>query len=334
MKVLVIGGTGNIGREVVKALPRHGHEVIVLSRGSQATSDGIEHVVVDRQDRTAFAAALRDVSPEVIIDLAVFEPADAEALVAACGDGVRQLIYASTVNVYGPPVPLFCDEHAPLTGTTTYGSKKAVIDRFLLDQHAGAGLPVTVVRPCYVYGPGMTLRRQVHDERRWVDRLRRGLPMLSAGDGDRYFHFLASPDAAEFFALCVGRESLVGEAVNLVHPEPLSWDDWHRLAMQAVGVECEIVHAPKELLLAIDPKRYGTLRYNFGYTQLFSGAKAARLVPEWRPTTNHVEWMRANLDWMDEAGEVSDTRRDPDNLEDRLIAALKALPEQLAGELA
>ena len=333
MKVLVIGGTGNISTQVVAALLRHEHEVTILTRGQRPVPDGVTHIQVNRHEHEAFESALQSVEAEVVIDMIAFKPADTEAALRACAGRVKQFIQTSTVMTYGPPVEgLWADETAALNAQSDYGRNKILIDQMLLERHAKGDLPVTIIKPAYTYGPGIPLHRQISDDGRWIDRLRRGLPMLSCGDGDKLFQFLPSRDAGEFYALCVGRESVLGEVVNMVHPTATTWDEWHRMAMTALGVECEIVHAPMELLLAADPKRYQVLPHNFGHTQLFSGAKAARLVPEWDPTaTDRVEWVAENIRYMDAQGLVVDTTQDPDDLEDRIIAGLRGVVERVLG---
>jgi nucleoside-diphosphate-sugar epimerase len=163
----------------------------------------------------------------------------------------------------------------------------------------------------------------------WIDRLRKGKPILVAGDGLNLFQFLPAADAGEAFAGLLGRQEALGEVYNLVHPEPLTWDVWHRAVAAALGVEAQLVHAPQELLVAVDEGRYGGLRTNFGHTQVFSGAKLARLLPDWRPQTPRSEVIAATLEWMDRHGAVANS--DDDQLEDRIVDALRALPQWIAG---
>jgi nucleoside-diphosphate-sugar epimerase len=155
--------------------------------------------------------------------------------------------------------------------------------------------------------------------------MRKRKPILSA-EGQLLFQFLPSRDAGDLFALALGRESMLGQIYNMVNPQAITWDDWHRAAAAAVGVDAEIVNAPQWLLAQIDD-RYNGIEENFGHHQVFSGEKLQRAVPEWQPATPLVEWMAANIAWMDRHGLVSDSDGDP--LEDRIIAELRGLPRRL-----
>ena len=94
----------------------------------------------------------------------------------------------------------------------------------------------------------MQVHRQVGGDGSWIDRLRKGKPILSAGDGLNYFQFLSSRDAGVGFAEALGRSECFGQVYNIVHPEARTWDEWHRTVAQALGVEAEIVHVPQETL--------------------------------------------------------------------------------------
>lgn len=74
--VLVIGGTGFVGRHAVENLLDHDYDVTSLSRGCPAfpfTDPGdVEHLREDRTDRTALERVGREVDPDVVIDCAAF----------------------------------------------------------------------------------------------------------------------------------------------------------------------------------------------------------------------------------------------------------------------
>jgi nucleoside-diphosphate-sugar epimerase len=328
MRVLVIGGTGNISREIVRALLERGHEVTVFNRGRHRDPqpDGVQVVHGDRKERDAFETSMRRQEIDAAIDMISYSPDDAASAVRAFDGRVRHFIHCSTVMTYGPPVPQpICEESSPLGARTPYGQGKIAADALLLKAHQESGFPVTIIKPSYTFGPGIPLHRMIGDDGNWIDRMRKRKPILSA-EGQLLFQFLPSRDAGELFALTLGREKMLGEIYNMIHPQAISWDDWHRAAAAAVGVEVEIVNAPQALLAQIDD-RYKGIDSNFGHQQVFSGEKLRQAVPEWQPSTPLVDWMAANIAWMDRYNLVSNS--DEDRLEDRIIAELRALPERV-----
>ena len=142
-----------------------------------------------------------------------------------------------------------------------------------------------------------------------------------------YFQFLSSRDAGVGFTEALGRSECLGQVYNIVHPQARTWDEWHHTVAQALGVEAEIVHVPQETLIAIAPDRFRGLRGNFGHTQIYTGTKLAEAIPEFQPETPPVESVTENIAWMDKHNRIPDS--DADDLEDRIIEAVRNLPTHL-----
>ena len=168
------------------------------------------------------------------------------------------------------------------------------------------------------------MHRQVGGDGSWIDRLRKGKPILSAGDGLNYFQFLASRDAGVAFAGILGKSECFGEIYNLVHPLARTWDEWQSAAAEALRVDIEIVHVSQETLIAMAPEQFSGLRGNFGHTQIFSHEKLAAALPEFSPQIPVTESVAENIAWMDKHNRVPNS--DGNDLEDRIIETIRNLP--------
>lgn len=326
MRVLVIGGTGNISGGVVEALLERSHEVVLFNRGQSPDPPPSDVRVIygDRRARGDFEAKMLAEKFDAVIDMISFDADDADSSLRAFRGRVDHFVHCSTVMTYGPPFGgIGLDETAPLNGSSAYALGKIAADALLLKAYQEDGFPVTILKPSYTHGRAM-LGRQVGGGGGWIDRLRKGKPILSAGDGINYFQFLSSRDAGVAFAEVLGRSRCMGEIYNLVHPTPRTWDEWHHSVAEALGVTAEIVHVAQETLIAMSPERFGELSENFGHTQVFSGAKLSRDVPEFQPRTPLTESLAESIAWMDQRQLAPDS--DADDLEDRIIAAVRELP--------
>ncbi len=330
MKVLVIGGTGNISRGIVAALQQQNHEVVLFNRGQHvdAAPPDIRVILGDRQHREDFEAKVGAERWDAVIDMISFNADDAASAMRACQGRVGHFVHCSTVMTYGPPFSgINLPESAPLQGTSGYGLGKIAADNLLLEAYQQDGFPVTIFKPSYTHGPGMNLHRQVGGDGSWLDRLRKGKPILSAGDGLNYFQFLASRDAGVAFAEVLGRSDCFGQIYNLVHPQARTWDEWHRAAAAALGVSIEIVHVSQETLIAMAPERFGGLQGNFGHTQIFSGVKLEKVLRAFRPQIPIIESVAENITWMEKHNRIPNS--DEADLEDRIIQAIRNLPKVL-----
>lgn len=336
MHVLIIGGTGTISRAIVQDFLTRNHTVTLFNRGQRADPPPADVRVIlgDRRDRPAFESALQQEHFDAVIDMISFTADDAASALKALRGRVGHFIQISTVMTYGPPFAgLYQDETAPLNGRNDggYGANKVAADQLLLDAYAEQQFPVTIIKPSFTYGPGHPLWRQTDWRTEWIDRLRKHKPVLVVGDGLNYFQFLPAPDAATALAGLLGNAQALGKIINLANPQPITWVEWHQAAAAALGVEAELVGVPAEVLIATDPERYGSLRANFAHSQIFRNAELERLLPEWRPATDRHAHIQATIEWMDRHDQVANSDDDP--LEDRLIAALRAVPEQVRAAL-
>src|SRR5918992_4907724 len=182
MRVLVIGGTGFIGRFVTPRVLDAGHDVAVLQRPESAKPlpNGARSLRGDRHNLFESADALREFAPDVVVDLILSSGRQAAALVGVFGGHAGRVVAVSSMDVYramdvvhrreeGPLEPLPLREDSPLrTKLHPYPAAQVRMMRQVfgwLDEdydkipveHAvlgDAGLPGTVLRLPMIYGPG------------------------------------------------------------------------------------------------------------------------------------------------------------------------------------
>src|ERR1022692_3941579 len=90
MKILFLGGTGNISAECAALLHERGHEILVLSRGRNAVPPGYRAIQTDRKDAAAMRAALNGLRPEVVINFLGYDLPDVQADYELFNGVVRQ----------------------------------------------------------------------------------------------------------------------------------------------------------------------------------------------------------------------------------------------------
>ncbi len=326
MRVVIVGGTGNISTSIVRELLALGHEVTVYNRGkSGSPPEGVRVIHGDRHDREAFESAMQAEKFDAAIDMICFNAEDAESCVRAFRS-VSHFVQCSTTCTYGVdydilPVP----EHHPMRPISDYGRGKVSADNVYLAAYHADDFPATIVKPSTTYGPKIGVLRQVAWEFGWIDRIRKGKPVLVAGDGRAMHQFLHVDDAGLGFANVIGKQHTVGQMYNLVRREHVIWEDHHRLAMKVLGREVELVGVPIADLIAMDVPRVDICRDIFGYNTYYSGEKMSRDVPEFQPRVSLEEGMRHVIGVMDAEGRVPNS--DELAWEDDVIAAQRAVRE-------
>ncbi len=324
MKICIVGGTGNISSAIVPKLLEQGHDVTVFNRGQRAIPDGVRHIQGDRwKDRDGFEAAIQKGKFDAGIDMLCFTPADAASSLRAFR-GVGQFIQTSTVVTYGIKYDYFpADETHPLRPISEYGKNKAAADAVYLEAYYREGFPVTILKPSTTYGPLHGLLRQVSHDFSWIDRIRKGKPILVVGDGNALHQHLHVKDAALAYCGVLGKERCIGQTYNLVSRGFITWADYHRLAMKVLGREVELVGVPFADLCKFDIPQFELTKGIFAHHVYYSAEKLFRDVPEFQPQVTLRDGMGEVIEAMDRAGRIQNS----DNIEweDRIISAWKRI---------
>jgi nucleoside-diphosphate-sugar epimerase len=158
VRVLVLGGTAWLGRELVAAAAGAGCSVTAFARGRSGPSpEGTELVVGDRDDPRGYDA-LPDGDWDVVVDVAR-QPSHVRGAVAALGDRARAWCFVSSASVYAAHDTPGADESAELLPAhdgddedpETYGGRKVACEQAVLDVLPERAL---VARAGLIAGPG------------------------------------------------------------------------------------------------------------------------------------------------------------------------------------
>jgi len=131
---------------------------------------------------------------------------------------VARFVHTSTVGVHGDVRHPPADESAPFAPGDAYQATKAEAEVLALRFHAAHGLPVVVVRPGAIHGPG---------ERRLLKLFRaiaRGRYAV-VGSGRPHYHLVYIDDLLDGYELALGHPAAPGQAFIIAGPRSLSQDD-------------------------------------------------------------------------------------------------------------
>jgi len=269
-KILVTGGAGTIGSNLVDLLAEGGaREIVVLDnfvRGrranlAQALPSGVVEIVEgDIRD----AATVRKVTEgaDLVFHLAAIritqcaeEPRLAnEVLVdgtfnvleAAAAAGVGKVIASSSASVYGmAEVFPTTERHHAYNNDTFYGAAKAFNEGMLRSFHAMSGLDYVALRYFNVYGPRMDIHGLYTEVLiRWMERIEAGEPPLILGDGAQTMDFVDVRDIARANVLAA-ESDLTDEVFNVASGTETSLKELAEGLLEAMGASgLEPEHGP------------------------------------------------------------------------------------------
>ncbi|MFB3906608.1 MAG: SDR family oxidoreductase [Acidobacteriota bacterium] len=303
MKVLFLGGTGNISSACVTQALEKGHEVTIFSRGrSDLKPDPRCKVVVgDRNDRAALEKLARDGRFDVVADFIAYTPADIESDLAAFSGKTGHYLFISSASVYHkPPRNYLISETTPLANPYwEYARLKIACEERLRQAFKEARFPMTIVRPSYTFGPTWIPAAVGGHGYTNVYRLRHGLPIVSHGDGQSLWVMTFHTDFAQGFVGLFGQVRAIGEAFHITSDEVLTWDHIYQTIAEVAGVEPRIVHLPSEVIAALYPPFGGTLLGDKAYSAVFDNSKIKRAVPEFKVKVSFRDGIVQSLAWHD-----------------------------------
>jgi 2'-hydroxyisoflavone reductase len=206
MRLLILGGTIFLGRHLVEAAVKRGHQVSVFNRGRHypPTFPEVERLQGDRREDLE---VLQGRSWDAVVDTSGHVPRVVEKSAQRLADAVGHYTFISSVFAYkGFPRSPGLDENSPLNLTTdpaaehvtseTLGPLKALCERAL---HAEIPGRVLVVRAGFIFGPYDPTDRSGY----WVHRLAQGGEVLAPGDPHRQLQIVDVRDLAEWILTCI-----------------------------------------------------------------------------------------------------------------------------------
>lgn len=324
MKIGIVGGSGNISTSIVRLLLAQGHEVVCFNRNQSPQADPAVRVVTcDRADTEAFQNAVQGERLDAGIDMICFNAEEARSSVCAFR-GVQHFVQCSTVCTFGVQAERFpVPEDHPLRPISDYGRNKVAADAVFLEAWFSEQFPVTIIKPSTTFGPKMGMLRQIAWEFSWIDRVRRGKPIVVCGDGNAIHQFMHVDDAALAFAGVLGKSHCLGQTYNMVHQRFWTWREYHETAMGVLGREVELVGIPFRQLAAAGVPDFDVCASIFAHHCYFDGSRLMRDVPEFRPVISLADGLTRVVEAMDRAQRVPDS--DQVRWEDDLIAKWQRL---------
>lgn len=318
--VMVIGGTGFIGRALTRHLVAAGKDVRVISRGSRGPfadlPDHVETVGLSLSDTQGLTQAMDGIDTVYNLarsvdtsweDCLKHDVAVAEGIGQAALDaGVKRLIYTGTIASYD-----MSDPQAQITEDTgfaedmsdrnLYARSKAECERRLLAMHHTKGLPLVIARPGIVVGHGGPLQH-------WgIGRWHGAGAVKLWGNGRNVLPFVLIDDTVEALARMAEVPGIEGESFNITGMPMMTGRDYFDAIEDALGARLRVGFGNLTVMFAADYvkhqlkarvlRRHGLTRPSLAdwksraHLSPFDNAKARRVL-DWQPEENRATFIR------------------------------------------
>jgi len=302
MRILVTGGAGFIGSNVVDRLVELGHEVAVFDNLSSGRREFVPPaarlVVGDLTDAAAVERCVAEFRPEIVdhhaaqidvrrsVDDPVFDARTnvlgAITLLQSCTrHGVKKFIYASTGGaLYGEGRTLPATEDHPVNPESPYGVSKHTLEHYLYLWKLLHGLDYTVLRYPNVFGPRQNPHGEAGVNAIFIGLMLEGKRPRIFGTGEQVRDYLYVADVVEANVLALDRAS--GEMLNLGTGVGTSVNDIVRELNLILGTRIESIY---------EAARPGEVQRIY-----LDASRAARSLG-WKPRTSFHDGLVKTVEW-------------------------------------
>lgn len=329
MKILCIGGSGNISTSVVKRGLALGHEMMILNRhgDSRLEALGARHIPCDIHEENQLKEAVCGLDIDVAMDFICFTPEDARRDYEAFSGRVRQFIFISSCTVYQKPcLTTPVTEDVPLKNPySEYARNKMACEFYFLERYRENDFPVTIVRPSHTYGEtklvvGPLMGWQVPH---WTlaQRILDGKPVIVHDTGRSLWTMTHSDDIAVGICGLAGNIASIGHAFHITNEMPMTWNEIMDTYGWLLNRKIKIVHIPTEYIKKRFPEMAEGIYGDMSENGVFDNSKIRRFVPEYMPHISLREGLARSFKWYDEHPEAKVVDKEYDRWTDELIAA-------------
>ena len=322
--ILVTGGKGFLGTHLVNRLVNLGHNVRVFARPNKQYSPGenseISVVWGDIRDAGAVDRAVDGVD-QVIHLVSNFRKGGSDkneaydinvlgtenVLKAAHKYRIKQIIHCSTIGVHGNVQEIPANEDTPFNPGDLYQETKLIAEKRVWEYVKQNHLPVTVIRPISMLGPGdlrmLKLFRMIKKGR-----------FVVVGNGKAFFQPAYIDDVVQGFIHCLGNEKAMGEVFIIGGDEYLPLNDLFRIIAEELRVAPPKIRVPLTPVLwmaalcegicvplSIEPPLHRRRVSFFQNNRAFLVEKAKQILG-YESKVSLKEGIRRTIKWYEEQG--------------------------------
>lgn len=322
MKVLFIGGTGNISTSASKLCIEKGIDLYHLNRNMRKSEvTGVKLLKADISKSDELVAVLNDHLWDAVVNWIAFTPIDIERDFNLFYGKTKQYIFISSASIYQkPPIHSIITESTPLCNPFwEYSRNKIDCEDKLNRLYRETGYPITIVRPSHTYRTIIPLSVPGRAEYTIIDRMKKGRKIIVHGDGTSLWTLTHADDFAKGFVGLIGNRQALGHAFHITSDELLTWDQIMDTIADAIGAEPNIIHIPSDYLSTLDDNIKGNLLGDKAYNAIFDNSKIKNFVPGFSASIKFSEGIKQTIEWFESDASRMVVREDVNELIDKII---------------
>lgn len=259
MKILLFGGSGWLGHHIALNLAAEKYDLTIVSRGRMKTFLGeiscLKVINADKNDEAAMKQIFETPYTHVIDTVPTEQSI---TLIRRHAKHLQHYLHCSSTGGYTPLPFIPCNETAFYKGfaSGTGWDQKRIVDNLVLKLFREQGFPATVIRPCYITGPGMLPMDNFGGHRvDFIADILAEKPLDLPNDGRALLQPIHVRDLANSFRLSmIHPNASIGQIYNICLSHAFSLNEYLTLTASVFNKKPIIHYMSIEAML----KKYGT----------------------------------------------------------------------------
>lgn len=286
-KILILGGTGAIGKHVVDILKDTDYKVYVTSRSAHKSTGNIHFINGNALDFNFIRSLLENESYEAIIDFMAYKTSYFKQILQLLLSSTEQYIYLSSARCYSNQDKIITETTARLIDTTKdieylstneYALEKGKQENLLFNNNKKNW---TIIRPYITYSENR-LQLGVYEKEEWLYRALKGRTIVFSEDIALKLTTLTyGKDVAASIVKLIGNPKALGEAFHITSNEPILWRDILKIYVEGL----ELLTNKKIRVLMLNestnlqiPSRKWQVIYDRKFDRCFDNQKVRKII--------------------------------------------------------
>ncbi len=332
MKILFIGGTGNISTACSRLAINKGYEVYLLNRGNIKRPDleSAKPIKCDINKPEEVEAAIKGLAFDVVANFIAFTPEDIQRDIELFSGICKQYIFISSASAYQKPLshPVVTESTPLANPYWDYSKDKIASEEALNRAYRENGFPVTIVRPSLTYDTVIPVAIGSWDDFTIIDRMRKGKEVIIHGDGSSLWTITHSEDFAKGCVGLLGHQQAIGHSFHITSDEILTWNQIYEAVAEAAGVELNAIHIASDFICREAEKMnqagmWGNLLGDKAVSTIFDNTKIKSFVPGFKATIPFKQGIKRTVEWFEADPSRMLIKEENNDFIDKVIEAYK-----------
>ncbi|WP_100616198.1 NAD-dependent epimerase/dehydratase family protein [Confluentibacter citreus] len=327
MKVLFIGGTGNISSACSELAISRGIDLYHLNRGKTSKIrpiEGVKTIIADIRNVEQTKKAIENHHFDAVVDWIAFEPEHIKNDIDLFSGKTNQFVFISSASIYQTP-----PEKLPVTEDTIldnpfweYSRNKITCENLLRDAYKKTGFPYTIVRPSHTYDKTSI---PITGGYTTLHRMKQDLPVIVHGDGASIWTLTNHKDFAVGLVGLLGNPNAINEAFHITNDEKLTWNQIYYLFAKELGIKPRLVHVPSKIIATYNKEIGDGLLGDKTHSMIFDNTKIKSVVPDFNPKIPFSEGVKDIVKWYEADASRQTFDKEFNDLTERILGDYKWL---------